>query len=267
MKNRLLSPFKGKILPLLSLLVYLFLYIPIIVLVIFSVNDSRYAVSWQGFTLKWYQQLFNDPKTIHAFYISIWIALLDVGISTILGTITAIILYRFEFWAKNLYEQMILIPLFVPAIVHGISHMLFFNFIHWRLGFSTILVTHVGFSIPLVALVVLARMERIDWTLEEAAMDLGADEITTYRKVIFPLLTPGMLAAALLCFPWSFNDFVITYFVAGPGSTTLPIRIYSMIRIGVSPVINALSSLIIFGSLLLIISGTILETRKQRRTS
>ena len=162
---------------------------------------------------------------------------------------------------RALYQGILYIPLIMPDLVIGISLLLFFTFIKLQLGILTILLAHVSFSIPLTTLVIIARMQRIDRTLEEAAMDLGADEWTTLWKVTLPLLKPGILAAALLTFPWSFNDFVITFFVSGIGSSTLPIRVYSMIRLGVSPMVNALGTLIVVVPLIMVIVGTRLEKR------
>ena len=149
----------------------------------------------------------------------------------------------------------------MPDLIIGISLLLFFTSIKLNLGIFTILMAHVSFSIPLTTLVIIARMQRIDRTLEDAAMDLGADEWTTMWKVTLPLLKPGIVAAALLTFPWSFNDFVITFFVSGIGSSTLPIRVYSMIRLGVSPMINALGTLIVLVPLIVVIIATRLERR------
>jgi spermidine/putrescine transport system permease protein len=150
----------------------------------------------------------------------------------------------------------------MPDLVIGISLLLFYTSIKLELGILTILLAHISFSIPLTTLVIIARMQRIDRTLEDAAMDLGADEWTTMRKVTLPLLKPGIMAAALLTFPWSFNDFVITFFVSGVGSSTLPIRVYSMIRLGVSPMINALGTLIVVIPLILVVIALLLERRK-----
>jgi spermidine/putrescine transport system permease protein len=150
----------------------------------------------------------------------------------------------------------------MPDLIIGVSLLLFYTFLNLELGVFTILLAHISFSIPLTTLVIIARMQRIDRSLEDAAMDLGADEWTTMRKVTLPLLKPGILAAALLAFPWSFNDFVITFFVSGIGSSTLPIRVFSMIRLGVSPVINALGTLIVVVPLILVVIGLLLERRK-----
>ncbi len=241
--------------------VYLFMYAPLLVLIVYSLTPTEYGVAWEGFTLKWYQAVFKNKNIQEALKISLMIAIPSVLISTAIGTITAITLYRSRFVGRALYQGVLYIPLIMPDLVIGISLLLFYTFVKLELGILTILLAHVSFSIPLATLVIIARMQRIDRTLEEAAMDLGADEWTTLRKVTLPLLKPGIVAAALLTFPWSFNDFVITFFVSGVGSSTLPIRVYSMIRLGVSPMINALGTLIVVVPLILVIIGARLQKR------
>jgi spermidine/putrescine transport system permease protein len=237
------------------------MYAPLLVLIVFSLTPTEYGVSWEGFTLKWYQAVFKNKNIQDALKISLMIAIPCVLISTAIGTITAITLYRSRFVGRALYQGVLYVPLIMPDLVIGISLLLFYSFLKIELGILTILLAHVSFSIPLATLVIIARMQRIDRTLEDAAMDLGADEWTTLRKVTLPLLKPGIVAAALLTFPWSFNDFVITFLVSGVGSSTLPIRVYSMIRLGVSPMINALGTLIVVVPLILVIIGARLQRR------
>jgi spermidine/putrescine transport system permease protein len=251
-----------RFLSLFSLCVYLFMYAPLLVLIAFSLTPSEYSVRWEGFTWKWYYAVFQNTNIQDALKVSLMVTIPSVLISTAIGTLTALTLYRVKFRGKALFQYLLYIPLIMPSVVLGISLLLFFVFLDMQLGILTILLAHVSFSIPLTTLVIIARMQRIDKTLEEAAMDLGADEWTTLWKVTLPLLKPGILAAALLAFPWSFNDFVITFFVAGVGSSTLPLRIYSMIRVGVSPMVNALGTLIVIVPLLLVILGTMLSQRR-----
>jgi len=240
---------------------YVFMYAPLLVLIVFSLTPTEYGVAWEGFTLKWYQAVFNNKNIQDALKVSLMVAIPCVLISTAIGTITAFALYRYNFLGRALYQGVLYIPLIMPDLVIGIALLLFYTSIKLELGILTILLAHISFSIPLTTLVIIARMQRIDRTLEDAAMDLGADEWTTMRKVTLPLLKPGIVAAALLTFPWSFNDFVITFFVSGVGSSTLPLRVYSMIRVGVSPMINALGTLIVVIPLILVIIGTYLEKR------
>ncbi len=251
-----------RLLSILSASVYIFMYAPLLVLIVFSLTPSEYSIRWEGFTLKWYQAVFANENIQNALKVSLMVTIPSVVISTAIGTLTAITLYRTRFRGKALFQYVLYIPLIMPSIVIGISMLLFFVSINLQLGVLTILLAHISFSIPLTTLVVIGRMQRIDPTLEEAAMDLGADEWTTFWKVTFPLLKPGIFAAALLAFPWSFNDFVITFFVAGVGSSTLPLRIYSMIRLGVSPMVNALGTLIVLVPLILVILGLLLNQRR-----
>jgi len=241
---------------------YLFLYAPLFVLIAFSFTPSEYSVRWEGLTFRWYQAVWHNRQIQEALLVSLMVSIPAVLMATAIGTLTALGLYRSRFRGKALLQGLLYTPLIMPSLVIGIALLLFFVAINLPLGVLTILLAHVAFSIPLTTLVILARMQRLDRTLEEAAMDLGADEWTTLRKVTLPLLRPGIVAAALLTFPWSFNDFVITFFVAGVGSTTLPLRIYSMIRLGVSPMVNALGTLIVVVPLLVVILGTVIARRR-----
>ena len=251
-----------RLLPVRCIFIYVFMYAPLLVLIVFSLTPAEYSVTWEGFTLMSYEAVFANKKIQRALTVSLMVAIPCVLISTAIGTVTAITLYRSRFWGKGLFQGILYIPFIMPGIVIGISLLLFYSFIKMQLGILSILMAHISFSIPLATLVIIARMQRIDRTLEEAAMDLGADEWATMRRVTLPLLMPGILAAALLTFPWSFNDFVITFFVSGVGSSTLPIRVYSMIRLGVSPMVNALGTLIVVIPLILVIIGTLLQRRR-----
>lgn len=243
-------------------ILFLFMYGPLLVLVAFSFTPTEYGIGWEGFTLKWYQQVFTNSNIQNSLKVSLMVAVPCVLISTAIGTLTAFVLYRSRFVGRGLFQGILYIPLIMPDLVMGVTLLLLFTFVGFSLGIMTILLAHVSFSIPLATLVIIGRMQRIDRRLEEAALDLGADEWTTMRKVTLPLLMPGILAAALLVFPWSFNDFVITYFVSGVGSSTLPLRVYSMIRLGVSPMVNALGTLIVVVPLFLVVLGILIEKRR-----
>jgi spermidine/putrescine transport system permease protein len=241
---------------------YLFLYAPLFVLIALSWTPSEYSVRWEGFTWRWYQALWQNQPIQEALLVSLMVAIPTVVIATAIGTLTALALYRARFPGKLLVQGLLYLPLIMPSLVLGVALLLFFVAISLPLGVLTIILAHVAFSIPLTTLVILARMQRLDPQLEEAAMDLGADAWTTFWRITLPLLRPGVLAAALLAFPWSFNDFVITFFVAGVGSTTLPLRIYAMIRLGVSPMVNALGTLLVIIPLLVALLGTRLAQRQ-----
>lgn len=250
------------LLTILCVVLFLFMYGPLLVLIAFSFTPTEYGIGWEGFTLKWYQEVFTNNNIQNALKVSLMVAIPCVLISTAIGTLTAFVLYRSRFFGRGLFQGILYIPLIMPDLVMGVTLLLLFTFVGISLGVMSILLAHVSFSIPLATLVILGRMQRIDRRLEEAALDLGADEWTTMRKVTLPLLMPGILAAALLVFPWSFNDFVITYFVSGVGSSTLPLRVYSMIRLGVSPMVNALGTLIVVVPLVLVVIGILMEKRR-----
>ena len=178
--------------------VYLFMYAPLLVLMVFSFNQAEYGVAWEGFTLQWYQAVFDNKNIQDALWISLTIAVPTVLISTVIGTFTAFTLYRYKFFGRALFQGALYVPLIMPDLVIGVALLLFDVSVRLELGILSILFAHISFSIPLTTLVIIARMQRIDRNLEDAAMDLGADEWTTMRKVTLPLLKPGILAAALL---------------------------------------------------------------------
>jgi spermidine/putrescine transport system permease protein len=235
-----------------SALVYLFLHLPLLVLVIFSFNDSKFSVDWQGFTLQWYQRLLDRPDILRGLTASLIVGAAATVISTVFGTLLALALTRQRFRGRRAMEGFLYLPVVTPEIVTGISLLLLFAWLGLPLGLTTITIAHVAFCISFVVIVVLARLEGMDENLEEAAMMLGADEITTFWKVTVPQLWPGILSGALLAFTMSFDDFVITSFVSGPGSSTLPIVVYGMVRKNVEPSINAISTIILFVTAILI---------------
>jgi spermidine/putrescine transport system permease protein len=230
---------------LVTVLVYLFLHLPILVLVAFSFNDSKFSVDWQGFTLDWYQRLLERGDIVRGLRASLIVGVTSTVISAILGTLVALALARHRFRGRTALEGFLYVPIVTPEIVVGISLLILFALFKIPLGLTTITIAHVAFSVSFVVIVVLARLEGMDGTLEEAAMILGADEITTFWKVTVPQLWPGILSGALLAFTMSFDDFVITSFVSGSGSSTLPIVVYGMVRRNVEPSINAISTIIL----------------------
>lgn len=236
------------------ILVMVFFYLPLIVLIIYSFNDGK-GMIWNGFSLRWYKELFKHSNNIwKAFYYSIFIALISAFVSTVIGTLGAIALKWFDFKGKKYLKNLSVLPLVVPDIIIGVSLLIMFATLKFKLGITTIFIAHTTFNIPYVLFIVLSRLDEFDYSIVEAAYDLGATNRQTLTKVIIPMLLPAIISAFLMALTLSFDDFVITFFVSGPGSSTLPLRIYSMIRLGVSPVVNALSVILIVISILLTLS-------------
>ncbi|MEZ4514717.1 MAG: ABC transporter permease [Chloroflexota bacterium] len=260
-RDELRAAFNKRILTWLSIGIFVFLYLPILILIIYSFNENKIVGVWTGFSFVWYQELFRDAALLNALQVSIWVAFWSTILSTILGSLAAIVLERFRFWGKLTYDAVLYLPIIIPDIVMALSTLLFFVILNIPLSRYTILIAHVAFNIAFVAVVVRARLADMDRRLEEAAADLGANEWLTFRRVTLPLLTPGIVSGALLAFTLSLDDFVITFFVAGPGSTTLPVRVYSMIKFGVTPEVNAVSTLMFLGSTLLVIISLVLQRR------
>ena len=228
-----------------AFLVYCFLWIPAGLLILYSFSNNRFGIKWEGFTLNWYFSLFKNPLIKEAILKSVIIASTTMVLATIAGTVTAYGLYKYKFHAKKLLRMSILLPIVIPYVVTGASLLVFFTrAIQIPLGYTSIIIAHVTFSTPLAVFVVMGRMQRMDWAWEEAAMDLGANRLTTWRKITVPFLLPAVISSAVLIFPWSFNDFTITYFVAGLGTTTLPIYIFSQLQYSLEPVIINVSSTI-----------------------
>lgn len=238
---------------------YVFLYAPIVLLIIYSFNASRLAYTWKGFTLQWYQALFQNEAIRASLKNSLIVGFSSTLISTVLGTMVALAMERHHFWGKLPFDALLYLPIIIPDIAMAVMLLMFFVLAHFPLGIYTIIISHVAFNISFVAVVVRARLTQMDTTLEEAAQDLYANEWQTFRKITLPLLMPGILAGALLAFTLSFDDFVITFFTAGPGSTTLPLRIYSMVKLGVTPEVNALSSVMLVISMVLVFTSFLLQ--------
>src|SRR3990172_4551426 len=245
-----------------SSLVYLFLYAPIVILVVFSFNTSKYAI-WEGFSWKWYATLLHDDLILRALKNSLIVGLVATLISTITGTLAALGMQRFQFKGKGPMDALFYLPVIVPEIVMAASLVIFFGAIRFTLGMTTVILAHVAFCVSYVIIVVLARLEGFDRTHEEAAMDLGANEFQTFFRVTLPLIAPGILSGALLAFTLSIDDYVITSFVAGVGSTTLPLQIYSMVKTKVTPEINAVSTLLLIPTIILIVLADRLQRERK----
>ena len=255
------------------LMTLLFLYTPIIVLIIFSFNDSRRNVVWKGFTLKYYKKMFSNEILLEAFLNSIVIALITTILSLMLGVLTAILLWRFQFPLKSLYQGMIMIPVIVPEICIGIAFLVFFNWIGWPpdliwpLKLAKIIFAHSLFCFPFVAIVIRAKLVSLNRECEEAAKDLGANAWHVYRDIWFPHLKPSLIAGGLLAFTLSLDDFVITFFTSGPETITLPIKIYSMVRFSVTPEVNAASTVLIAVTILSVCTAIFLQKESLKKGS
>ena len=232
-----------------SWLFFAFLYIPIFVLVVLSFNSGQSATLWESFSLKWYSVVADDPEILRAAKNSLIVATLATVVATTLATLAALGMRGRSFRGQTLMSGVLGLPLLVPEIVTAVATLMFFAFIGLKLSLFTILLAHIVFCIPFAYLPIRARLEGMDPRLAEAAADLYASPWKTFWKVTFPLLTPGIVSGAMLAFIISMDDFVITYFVAGAGATTLPVYIFSSIRMGISPKINAISSIILLISI------------------
>lgn len=234
-----------------SVCVYAFLYLPLVIVVAYSFNDSRLNAEWVGFTLHWYQVLFSDEQMIRAAANSLLIACSASLIATVLGTMAGIAIHRYKL---KLLPVLVITPVAMPEILLGVSLLLFFiQVLNLTLGLFSVLIAHITFCIGFVAIIVRARLAGMDESIFEAARDLGATPWQTFRLVTLPLIMPGVIAGALMAFTLSIDDFVITFFTAGVGVATLPLQIYSMIKIAVTPEVNAVSTLLMLLTLGMII--------------
>ena len=239
----------------------LFLYAPVLVLVLYSFNDSRFSATWEGFTLDWYRRLFQSAETATALRNTLIVSVSATLIATLLGTLLAVGLHMRRFPGRALVELLLYLPIVAPDIIMGVSLLAFFVAVQLPLGRLSIVLAHVSFQVSFVALVVRARLEDFPPSLLEAARDLGADELQAVRRVLLPIARPGIVAGALIALALSIDDFVIAYFTAGAGASTLPIRIYSMVKRGVTPDINALSTLLLVFTVALILAALRLQRR------
>lgn len=238
--------------------VYAFLYIPIVVLIVFSFNQSRLNAVWTGFTLEWYGKLIHNDEVMRALSNTIKVAFFTSIISTVIGTLAAVGMYRYKFKGKAVLDNLLYIPVVIPEIVLGISLLIFFQRVSIPLGITTLIIAHCTFCIPFVVITVRSRMAGFDRSLEEAAMDLGAGQVKTFFYVTLPNIMPGVVAGALLSITLSLDDVITSFFVTGPSSTTLPLQIFSMVKFGVSPEINALSTVMLLVTVIIaVLSETI----------
>ncbi len=229
---------------------YAFLYIPLVIVVVYSFNDSRLNAEWVGFTFGWYDKLFHNEDMLTAAGNSLLIALVASLVSTLLGTMAGVAMYRYK---TRVLPVLVLAPIAIPEILMGVSLLIFFVLLNFTLGLVSVALAHIAFCIGFVAIVVRARLAGMDESLTEAARDCGASPWRAFRHITLPLIMPGVVAGALMAFTLSIDDFVITFFTAGAGTVTLPLQIYSMIKIAVTPEVNAVSTLLMLLTLVLIV--------------
>ena len=247
---------------LITLLTAAFLYVPIIVLIIFSFNSAKSGAVWQGFSLTWYEKMFSNARIIESAGVSLLVAVLATVGSVVVGTLMALAMERYTFKGKTFWDGLLYMPVIIPEIVAGISLLLFFAAVGIERGLFTLVVSHIAFSMPFVYLTVRARLADFDRSVEEAAQDLGANELVTFQRITLPLLMPGVVSGALLAFTLSIDDFVISFFVNGKGWTTLPYYIWGQIRKGITPEINAISALMLVFSIGLVIVSQLIQRRQ-----
>ncbi|WP_272660957.1 spermidine/putrescine ABC transporter permease PotC [Providencia sp. PROV150] len=233
-------------------IIYAYLYIPIIILIVNSFNESRFGIQWQGFSTKWYELLANNDSLLEAAGHSLTMAVLSATFATAIGTLTAVALFRYRFRGKPFVGGMLFVVMMSPDIVMAISLLVLFMILGVSLGFWSLLFSHITFCLPFVVVTVYARLKDFDVKMLEAARDLGAGEFTILRKIILPLALPAVVAGWLLSFTLSMDDVVVSSFVTGPSYEILPLKIYSMVKVGISPEVNALATVLLIMSLLLV---------------
>lgn len=241
-------------------LVFAFLYLPILLLIVYSFNENRVVGVWTGFSTHWYGEMFRNSDVMRALRNTLIVALVATVVSTVLGTMVAIAMERFRFRGRGTLDGLLYLPIIIPDVTMAVMMLLFFaqafqmvgGFARLSFGLGTIALSHIAFNISFVAVVVRARLSQLDGALEEAAADLYADRWQAFRRVTLPLILPGVVGGALLALTLSLDDVVVTSFVSGPGSTTLPVYVFGLVRRGVTPLINAVSTVMLVASMLLV---------------
>ena len=245
-------------------LVYLFLYLPIFVVIAFSFNTSEMNITFQGFTVEWYGRMLENRQLMQSFFNTVIVAFWSNIISVVIGTLCALGLYKFEFKLKSLISSSLYIPIVIPELVFAIALLIFFSSIHVTMNMVTLIIAHVTFSMPFVVITVRARLAGFDKSIEEAARDLGANELHTFFRVTLPMISPGVISGGMLALTMSLDDVVVSFFTAGPESQTLPLKILGMVRKGVSPDVNALSTLMILGTIVILLTATLIQSKLEK---
>ncbi len=256
----MITPFKWSLVG----LVFVYLYLPIAILVINSFNESKYGFEWKGFSLRWYEKLWHNDALMQAFTNSLLIATLAASAATVIGTLMALAVYRYQFHMKKLAAGLLFVVLMSPDIVLAITFLVIFIVLGIHLGFWSLLISHITFCLPFVVITVYAQLKGFDRNLLEAARDLGAGEWRSFRTIVLPLVMPAVIAGWLLSFTLSLDDVIISTFVTGPGFEILPIRVYSMVKVGVSPEVNVLATLLLALSLILVMVAALLGRMRRK---
>jgi spermidine/putrescine transport system permease protein len=244
-------------------LVLVFFYLPVAILVGFSFNSSRLNIVWEGFTLQWYAALWHDAALVQSLANSVIVAAVTAVLSVVLGTGSAWLLYRYRFPAVRLVQTVVLIPMIIPEVVLGVSLLILFVALHLELGYSTIVISHVTFCFPFVMVAVQARLAGLDPALEEAALDLGATPAGAFRRVLIPFLMPAIVSGALMSLTLSLDELIVTYFTASAATRTLPLEIFGRIKKGLDPTLNAVSTVFIAATAVVVVAMELLRRRSR----
>ena len=250
-------------LALIAFLTFAFLYVPIFVLIFFSFNKAKTGSTWTGFTLDWYKAMFQNETLIEALGNSLVIAVSATLIAVVLGTLLAMAMERYQFKGKGLWDGLLYMPVIIPEIVAGVSLLLFFATVQMERGLLTLIIAHVSFTTPFVYMTVRARLADFDRSVEEAAMDLGANELTTFFRITLPMIMPGIVSGGLLAFTLSMDDFIISNFVKGVGGETLPVYVWPQRKRSVSPEINTASTMLLLFSICIVVISLLLQQRQK----
>jgi len=244
-------------------LVMVFFYLPIAILIGFSFNTSRLNILWEGFTLDWYAAIWRDSVLVGTLENSLIVAAITTVLAVVLGTGGAWLLYRYRFPGLRLWQTLIFIPMIIPEVIMGVSLLILYVVINLELGYSTIIISHVTFCFPFVMVAVQARLSGLDPALEEAAMDLGATPARAFRRVLVPYLMPAIISGALMSFTLSLDELIVTYFTASAGTRTLPLEIFGRVKKGLDPTLNAISTVFILSTVVLVVATEILKRRNR----
>lgn len=245
-----------------SILVYSYIYIPVVILIVFSFNNEKANTHWVGFTTEWYIKLFHDTELLGIFGNTLIVAIISTILSVVIGTIGAVGLARFKFKGKSIINNALYVPIVIPEIVLAVALLSIFSAISFPLGILTLILGHTTLTVPFVIITIKSRLSGFDQSVEEASMDLGADRRTTFLKVTLPMIMPGVISGGFLAFTLSLDDLIISNFIAGTKTMTFPVKVYSMVKSGVSPEVNALTTIIIGLFLLGLLVSKVLEKKR-----